>query len=60
MTPAIVTGSVEIGWSVTGLDHQPRQRQEIHIGDAVLEAGRYESGDRSTTATILSVTDRPA
>ena len=50
---------VEIRRDVAGLDQQPRQRQEIHVGDAVLEPGRDEGRDRQYDRNDL-VGDRPA
>src|SRR5262249_11080258 len=37
---------VETGGGMAVHRLQPSQGQKIHVGDAVLEAGRYESGDR--------------
>src|SRR5262249_6083823 len=37
---------VETVGRLAGHGQQPSQGQEIHVGDAVLESGRYERGDR--------------
>src|SRR5689334_21339306 len=50
---------IEISWRVIGLDQQPRQWQEIHVGHAMLETGGYESRDRQHDGKQL-VGDRSA
>ncbi len=45
--------------NVAGPGRRPRERQKIHVGNAVFEAGRYEGGDRQYESDNL-VGDRPA
>jgi hypothetical protein len=49
--------SIETCRDLAGLGQQPSQRQKIHVGDAVFEAGRDERGDRQNQTDDL-VSDR--
>ena len=54
----VISGGVETVWNLAHDGHQPGQWQEIHVGHAVLEAGRDERRDRQYESDDL-VGDRP-